>query len=452
MGCFNITCFASNQTIAPGDACRVLPILQQSTYSAVALTQGEHQAQAYGASHSTCYADAFWAPAGGFVQAVYDDYGRVKLQLDPLMRAHVLGMLENLYQRGWTSAAGENPSHDLPFDLKGFLAEKAPGVARLFSGGDAFSRAASQPDAAWQGGALDDELNACWDYVWEVAREQRLFASSYQGVPRAHLFAVMHEQVYQTLVGRMAGARDWGGNTYEPRAHLAGRLAEGHSRIAERKKTLAEKDPTLLGDKADMMTGFWLSDVLRDTLSRASGQGGTVAGVASSLTMEWGLAFADGKMTEEALIESMVPLLQDQYALGALNDLNLRITPLVTAGQDYDNEIGRAYADFIAQASRRVTRARKERDGPLQPYALIADSQEQVDSLEQLIGEWDGYVDDVEVTQVEGKLHVNLSCTLALDDLREALDESDLPALAASLAVRALAEPADASENAAAPQ
>lgn len=449
MGCFNITCFASNQTIAPGDACRVLPVLQQSDYSAVALSRGEEQAQAYGAANSVCYADSFWTPLGGFIAATYDDYGRVKLELDPLMRAQVVHLLETLVQRGWVSAQGDNSHHDLPFDLPAFMADKAPGVAALFAKGDAFMNVVSLADTPWGGGALDAELADCWAHVWEVAYKHRVFASTHQGVPRAVQFAVLHEQAYQALVAQVAEATDWDGNSYEPRAHLAQQLAQARVRIEERKQKLRAKDPARFSpeQEGDRVTvGFWLADALRDVLSRANGQGGHLAGVAGAVTLEWGIASAQDKLADADLIEQMVPLLQGQYALGALNHLNLRIAPMATAGQDYDNELGRAYARFIDKVSRQVTRARKERDGPLLPYTLVADSQEQVDTLADLVGEWDGYVDDVQVTVVDGKLQVGLSCTLGLDDFREALEESDRPGMAATLA----AVPADPAPGASA--
>jgi hypothetical protein len=39
--------------------------------------------------------------------------------------------------------------------------------------------------------------------------------------------------------------------------------------------------------------------------------------------------------------------------------MNLRIEPVVTTGQDYENELGRSFAKFIRNTSAAVSRQRK---------------------------------------------------------------------------------------------
>lgn len=440
MGCFNITCFASNQTIAPGDLCRVLPVIQEATYRAMELSLDEEKTSAFGVASSTCYADSFWGPAGGFITAKYDDYGRVELVLDPLMRAHVLHLTGELLQHGYVTAQGENEYHDLPFDLRAFLTEKAPGVFTVLTTKKAGDLEDKLGAIDWQNGDIDGELVATWDYIWEVVFKQRVFIS-HRGNPRAFTFAVIHEEAYQALVVAAAGHRGWDDESLEPTAVLQRTLTRARGLLSER----------AIDPKFAYREGFRMADTFRDAIGRAGGQSGTLAGIAANSITSWCLALVEKRITDDELIERMLPLMRDQQVYGGFNSLNLRISPMVTASQDYDNSVGTAYVDFVTKVSGAVTRGRlTHMYGPFQHYAMRVPSVADMDKLKEDVREWDAAIEGVEVTPVDGVFAVTFSCTLELGDLREALTDEGHTLMAETLVSVADSEPdasiADSSE------
>lgn len=78
MGSYNLTCFASRQTITPGDNCFVIPVAQRATFYPSLLRWRDQTLEAYGISDSVCFPNAFWTPIGAALEAIYDDYGRVQ--------------------------------------------------------------------------------------------------------------------------------------------------------------------------------------------------------------------------------------------------------------------------------------------------------------------------------------------------------------------------------------
>jgi hypothetical protein len=402
MGSFNMTCFASQQTIAPGDLCRVLPILQQSSYQDIAIRSDEKEQTTLGFTHSTCYYDSFWQAVGGFIHAKYDDYGRVELELDEQVREHVLTLFGQIHERGWDTDQGENEYHDLAFAFDAFLADKAPGVLAALT-----DKAAP---TNWRDGALDDELTACWGYMWEVGQKQRLFMSDYKGRPRALNFALIHEDAYAELLAQTSAGTDWHGNSNEPEAYL--------------RRVLAEAD---LGGNDDKRAAdahyfaFALAGQIREALSRADGTGHSVGGATSGIVHGLVRKYCTSAITADELIEQCLPLLEDRYVLAGLNNMNLRLTPVVTSGQDYDNSIGQGYAKFVAAVSAKVTRGRLlHMYGEFASYTMQAASQAHVDALVALIPECDGAIEDVVITPgAEGFLDVQFSCTHDLETLRQ---------------------------------
>lgn len=413
MGSFNIACFATNQTIASGDLCRVLPVIQAAGYRAVDISLGEEKTTAFGVASSTCYPDSFWGPAGGFITAKYDDYGRVELELDPLMRAHLMHMFGELLQSGYVTAQGENSHHDLPFDMRSFLAEKAPGVLAVLTTKKAGDLEDKAGDIDWHNGDIDGELVETWDYIWEVVFKQRLFIS-HRGHARVFSFAVMHEEAYQALVAAAAAHVGWDNESLEPMAVLRRTLARARGLLAEH-----PVDP-----KRSYMEGFRTADIFRDAIGRAGCQSGIIPGLAPNAITSWSLAFAEKRLPEDEFLELLLPLMQDNQVYGGLNGLNLRIIPMVTASQDYDNAVGAAYADFVSKVSSTVTRGRlTHMYGPFRRYAMRVASAADMDKLTEEVREWDAAIEGVEMVASDGGFAVNFSCTLELGDLREAMHD-----------------------------
>jgi hypothetical protein len=418
MGSFNTKCFASNQTIAEGDACRIIAIVQQSSYNPVAISRGDETLALPGVCNTTCYADSFWRPLGSFIAARYTDCGEFELLLEPLMRAHVLNFIGDMRQEGWNTAQGENRSHDHACDLPAFMVEQAPQLHALLTG---------KGQASGRDGELDAELVLCWNYLWGIAAEHRLFRTHNHYGPRPLQFAVLHEHAYQVLVERAAASRDWDGNSNEPEAYLRRALAQAR---AEVQKVIAEDGPI-----EPAFEGMMMGSTLRDAFSRAAGQSSSMAAAASRLLSQLVASLVKGERTEDNFIERCLPMLRDQFVIGSLNALNLRFSPYVYAPGDGCNAVGQAYLAFATKVCERVTRDGVERlYGDFRRYQGIALTAQEASALPAAMKGYDGAVADVVSQQVDGRWHLTFSCTLSLSELQQTLAAQDLVGLAASVA------------------
>lgn len=409
MGSFNMTCFASQQTVAPGDACRVLPLLQQSSYSEIAISKADQKENVLSGTHSTCYYDAFWSPLGGFIPAEAEDYGRVELALDAHARMHLMGLFSELLTRSWVTAQGDNEYHDLAFDFAGFLQKDASGVHSALSD--------KGEKTSWREGALDAEIAAVWGYIWEVSQKNRVFISDYRGRPRALGFALIHEDAYAELLTQASEGTDWDDDPRAPEAVLRKGLEAGIQKAKERAAKYSSDMPN--------MGGWHLSDNLREVFSRADGVGHSLGGPVSGLLSQLCESLWSANLTKDEFIELSLPLLEERYVLGGLNGLNLKLSPMVTAGQDYDNSTGKAYSNFVAKVSAKVTRGRQlHYYGEFQSYVMQAPSQDSIDAFLALIPECDAAIENVVTTPAgDGIITVQFDCTLDLDDLREVIEE-----------------------------
>lgn len=414
MGSFNMTCFVSQQTVSTEEACRILPIRQQATYNSMTVHSGEEKAQVFGPSHSTCYYESFWEPVGAFIKATYNDYGRVVLDFDPLVRENVIGFFQCMLREGYSTDKGENEYHDLEFNLPNFIAENAPNLGRVLVEKDRKGYLDTNE--------LDAEMTAVWDYVWEVGQKFRLFASNYKGVPLPVNFALIHEEAYATLLADQSTGKTWHGRNLKPAAFLRSFLAK--SRDKYQNSALAKMEQNKPGmDK--VMQGLFLANDLRDEMMYLAGGGRAISNTTSDLSRDLCLRLTKGEIDEKEFVKQGARLLTDAYVFGGLNKFNLRLTPVVTCGQDYHNELGKQYAKFVHETSQRVSRSCIEaRYGKLKPYAMQASSRKQVQKLEEEISEWDSAIECVSITEMsDGVLEVQFECTSNEADLREALQE-----------------------------
>lgn len=346
MGSFNTTCFASQQTIAPGETCIVIPLIQKSTYQAAQATFRGESFELHGVTSSTCYPTAFWRPMGGFLEARYDDYGRVKLVDTYTNLSCLVDYLHYVLRNTPVVAQGENQYHDLPFDFSAFLAEKASHL------GAWLTRRREDPPVPFDAKLFFQEGVACWDYIWDVAFENRLFGADYHGQLRPLSFAVMHKAAHDLLVADTEKCADWDGQSLEQRSFFSRVLAKARTESAERYK---DGDP-------HGMQAFIAADSIRRDFQCVGHFEGCSYPVESSVLPSLVRAHLEGQSTEDKLFDQVKHLLDARYVMAALGRLNIKLTPMVYAGQDYSNEIGRAYARFVRSASAAVNKGRREQD------------------------------------------------------------------------------------------
>lgn len=429
MGSFNTACFASNQIIAPGDTCRVIPIVRTKDFSPVQLLVDGEPASAYGTTSSNCYSNAFWEPVGACIAAVYDDYGQFKLSMSPEVCLQVLAFFRVARGSFPIALQGDNECHDVPFNFPEFLEEKAPRVKALLDEREL-------PPALEADTALFEEVNACWDYIWEVGREQRLF-QVLRGVISPVQFAVVHEAAYQTLREHMANLTTWNGEPMAPAAWAERTLKLISDEIADL-KTRMTKDFAASADAendmvARLLVGQVFSSTVRESMQRIRMSTSPTPRRASSAIQSLSAQYQAGTLTPEVFLRVLQPFLDDDYFYGGLEELGPRLSPMVYAGQDYSNEIGQAYAKFVAQVSQQVTRGRKSHyGGPFSTFTVKLPNETLVEALTAAVEEYDGGTDNVRLCHyriekadgtTEAFVEVTLDCTLSPKDFADFFTE-----------------------------
>ena len=302
----------------------------------------------YGVCHSTCYPDAFWKPAGAFLEAVYDDYGQFKLAHNRLNLGNVLQFFQHLHRNSAIVLAGENTSHDHAFNFAEFTAAKTPHLQQFLTHqkDDGFEL---QVDLMWK------EVEAAWEYMWGLAHEQRLFATEYAKQVRPLQFAVVHDAAFRHGIALHASAKTWGSQeTLDQRSVFDRALTAANARAADS----AEDSP----DNA-FMKNWSFQDEMRSSLDGIGTSRGLRYPNSTDFLSLLGKAYLAGTVTADHFFERIKPWLDQRYFFSTLEDLNLRLVPMVYSGQDYDNCIGKNYASFVTVVSKEVSAERRSRYG-----------------------------------------------------------------------------------------
>lgn len=323
MGSFNTTCFASNQTIASGDACWVIPIRQASGDKPVEIQYRDKKYSEYAHASTTCYPTAFWEPVGEPIRAEYYDYGRVEIMRTNENLANVLSLFLYLRELGAVSEKGDNQYHDLSFDIQQFLADKAGSVLDILDG----------KVGNHEFELVKTEMDLAWDYVWEVAHEHRLFVgASYTKPVRQFQFAIVHDSAYQNLIELHESQEPWMHLPRERKAFVT--YAAGHQ---------GRRAPDTITDFLRCGGGCnWAYQLRYDTLSASVKD------------------YALGNISVDVLYEKLKPWVDFRYFMAGLEMLNLKFSPLVYASQDYNNEVGEMYAKFVGEVSASVCAERNK--------------------------------------------------------------------------------------------
>lgn len=355
MGSFNVTCFVSLQSTATGDSCFVLPVLQESSYEARAVLRQGVEEQLYGVAMTHSYAHAFWAPFGGFIEARYGDRGSVELLDTPINRLR----LRELFRRLLSSAATTKELDDagVPlFDFKAFVEGSAPALLAELerAAGHAVEYASPASDAA-----LFADMQSAWTYLETAMWHHRVFAGDLFHRLRPLQWAVMHKSAFAELVGLVENNLLLSGGSAR-REDVLRRFFDDAPGFLESQALPAPSDsPEERELRLEaLVTRSMQESSLRDALAPLDRCGSLHY---PSERVELVLAFnryRAGELSREELNEVLRPTFDTRYALGGLNELNLRIAPAAFGGEDYSNEVGRQYARLVQAVSAQVCEQR----------------------------------------------------------------------------------------------
>jgi hypothetical protein len=381
VGSFNTICFASRQTISPGDGCLVMPVMGRTDYSPLTLSREGREDRVFPMSGYRCYPDSFWTPLWGFFEAVYDDYGRVSLMDSVQARRRLVAYFAHMVEK---EVANEGES------LSGFLEEDAPALSALIAALNApatfenrteevasvFDYSRRLPKSALKGKSLWAEITGTWEYLWDQAMENQLYIEratarwslGAKGMPEAQRisvfapvqFSIVHRAAADYMIGWLEKQKGPSGS-FRQREVVARGLAASNTLAMLREEAGRRKKGKLRPEaEIDAVASGYLLAWLEF--------GPFIEGFANfegiHYNEEDGLrplfaAYADKVITEDEFFEVVQPMLDTRYIMAGLESMNLRIEPVVTTGQDYENELGRSFAKFIRNTSAAVSRQRK---------------------------------------------------------------------------------------------
>ena len=174
-----------------------MAIRQQNTYGTVQMTHNGKSHEALGISHSAIYPDAYWTPVSNFIEGVYHLNGDIDITETAENVRRLLAFVKLMLQNAAVVAEGDNPSHDLPFDLQQFLVENGPLVLlRLEQPLQSFTPA--------QSSALFEQLASAWTYVDDVAFKHRVFYADYKGRMRPLQMTLTHKRAYDDFLDKVS--------------------------------------------------------------------------------------------------------------------------------------------------------------------------------------------------------------------------------------------------------
>lgn len=327
MGSFNGFCFVSNQVITPTAKCVIMPIIQSSTYDPVNLTVGEKELAVYGIANSTCYSTCYWSYFGGCIEGAYDDYGQFNIADSELNRQMLESFFAKLLSEGACSKPGKSEYRDPAFNMK-----------ELYTLNKAYSF---------------EELLSIWEKVWEVSQQHRLFALDTFDNTRPVQFAVMLQRAADLLIETIDRKCNYADQPYERKQCFFNYLDGIKERFDSfRQKHKLSEELFFMIDKIAGLNGYPFSGTEGLYLFEFYNSNKKYDQIECCLNKcinEQGLLH-EGPFSvqiKEELFEIAKHYINHLYINAGLNSFNLKLSPFVTAGQDYDNKTGKAYAEFV---------------------------------------------------------------------------------------------------------
>lgn len=332
MGSFNTSCMVTQQTIVPNAEAVILPIIQQATYNPVEMTKDGQDFSQYGFAHTTCYPTAFWGYCGPMFRGTYDDYGRFDLDDTPENKINLVSFFNHLLDKSFTTKQGENQYHDHGFDM-----------AKLFERKKEYTFA---------------ELESIWEAMWDVTFENRLFVANYQGEPRNLQFAVMHRAAADYLIDTVNQFKGYDKKSYEQKTYFTNYVQDQLSRMIglfKHKKELGDTF-SFFGTQLSSLSSYLLGQNEGCYIGHYYDSFNEIMDLIDEHVKNNPQTETVSKDLIDKLFDIFKVQLDHRYIHEGLNYLNIKLSPMVYASQDYDNSVGKAYAKMIRSVSSQINK------------------------------------------------------------------------------------------------
>lgn len=337
-------CFASHQTIAPGDKCFALAIRQQSTYRTVQMTYNGQAHEALGISHSAIYPDAYWTPVSNFIEGVYRDNGDIDITETDENISRLLVFVKRMLANAAVIAEGENPVHDLPFNLPQYLAKNAPCLKSYLD------QTSPEVLTKAQSTELFNDLAGVWQHVDDVAFKHRVFYADYGGRMRPLQFTLMHKRCYDDLLAQV-------GEEYSPKTLFERGLEEvGCTESLKRFRAGGAAHEDMRDLYASMAARAFIDPL------ESIGRFDSIDYMEEKLGVgELVLKHLEGKLTKAQLLKRTTQMSKDRLVVHLLESYKIKFMPKCIWHDDGKNSFGRSYAEFVGRVSASVTKGRRNK-------------------------------------------------------------------------------------------
>lgn len=335
-------CFASHQTIAPGDKCYAMAIRQQSTYSTVHMAHNGKAHEALGISHAAIYPDAYWTTVSNFIEGVYSINGDIDITENAENIRRLLVFVKLMLKNGAVVAEGDNSTHELAFNLPQYLVENAPSLKSYLE--------QARPLTAAQSSEMFSELVGVWTHVDDVAFKHRVFYADCRGRMRPLQFTLMHKRCYDDLLGQV-------GESHSPKTLFDKGLEKVAKNGSLTKTRLTADIPVFLREAFVSMAGRTFLEPLGQI-----GQFDSIDFNEEELGFgEFVVDYLDGKLSRAELFKRTAQVAKDRLVMHLLENYKVKLAPKCIWHEDGKNEFGKGYADFVSRVSDSVTKGRRNK-------------------------------------------------------------------------------------------
>ena len=332
MGSFNTTCFVSKQNITRGDNVIIFPIIKQKTYNKVELDVNTHDGikkmERYGYCDTICYPTAFWGYSGPMIYAQYDDYGQFELEDSEGNIHNLISFFNHLSTNICDVKEGENRSNESALVFDEIYDSKKQYTFK--------------------------ELKEVWNKIWNIFQQSRLFINK-RNEPQSLAFAVMHQVTGEYLIKSYGKNKDWDDVSLEINSYF-------HTYINKMFKKM--KEP-VEEDMASFHQAYMTSNTMRLEGFGVGEQEGTYLSLHYSTNKETTNKFKNfikdnlhlksvpKKFTKE-LFKDFEQQIKHRYIASALSVLQLKLSPMISSGQDNKNVTGSEYLKMIESINKKV--------------------------------------------------------------------------------------------------
>lgn len=333
MGCFNTSCFISNQVIAPSDKVVLFPLVQAAGYTHVALhtrykgSVKQNTIEGTQFRHSQCHSNANFEPMGMFLTGIYSDYGQFTLDDTIENKVSLLIFLKIV-------------KDDAFITLENDYGEKS----------------FNPDDMIFDDNTSFEDLHKIWENISDIGfHDDRIFVKNYRGNPRQLALSVMHKHAVDSLIELVSNVEIY--DIY----------------VKDEDNRYVKYTPAQWTHRAfnEYMSKDVLFNDVRSCYSiNQESDASDYLGLLIDLEVR-NTRFVGRSATEKFVIENVEPeIISDEakekimfilgmsttyyYILSGIDILGVRLAPQVYTGQDYSNEQGNAYLKFVEEVNKKV--------------------------------------------------------------------------------------------------